>query len=330
MHDRARADTLGQIDLTGFGARLLLVLFTVTQVALAFASGGTADGTWQSILALVAVVGTATLLVLPGAFPLRLAAVFVVLGAVIVSTVLVTWQITPGQWPGYGAWHLGANTFLLTALALRGRIRAAWIGMGLMIAITILWTTTTGQGVMHGLDLVNRQASTLVIGTLFAFGLSRTARRIAAFNRAEDERATDDAAARASIAERNAQADRLVEVAGAALGRLAAGDTTTEAERIEMLVLEATLRDTIRARYFVFEQVLSSVREARRRGVNVVLLDDSDAVQVDVDRRPRLAPWLSPLLDGVENGSFTARLLIGSGGAQVAVVSNDREHLLTL
>ena len=61
-----------------------------------------------------------------------------------------------------------------------------------------------------------------------------------------------------------------------------------------------------------------------------MLLDDSDAVQVDVDRRPRLAAWLSPLLDGVENGNFTARLLVGIQGAQVAVLSNDREYLLTL
>jgi hypothetical protein len=313
------------LALTGPGAHLILLLYVVTQVTLAVTGGGDPMRTWQGVAALVLVLLAAVLTVRPGRYPLRLSRTIVIVLVVVVSTLVISWQLkTDGSWPGYSAWYIGADTFLMLALGLRGRYGWAWVGMGLMIALTVLWSTFTNQGPLHGLDLVAREAGLLLIGTLFAIGLDRTARRILELNQAETTKVSEGEAVRAASQERNRQVDRLEQVAGVALATIANGEPRTPTSQADYLALEATLRDSIRARTFAIEPLTSSARRARQSGIDVLLLDDMGSAEIPEDRRQSIVEWVTGLLEETHRGTFTARLRRTPQGFLATVVSTDR------
>ena len=59
------------------------------------------------------------------------------------------------------------------------------------------------------------------------------------------------------------------------LTRIADGAVPTRPMQVEAGLLEAQLRDEIRAPFFTGTPVIDDAREARRRGIEVILLDDS-------------------------------------------------------
>jgi hypothetical protein len=310
--------------LTRTRAVVLLGLFAVTEAALALTGGGPFDVTWQSVVSLVLIIGCAVMSLLPGPFPLGSRQTIIILAVIVVTTIIMSWSLpTNGAAFTYSSWQLGANTFLLFALALRGRIVLAWFGMALMSAITVLWTTTTDQGVESGIDLVDRQWGTLVLGTLFAIALVRSARSIQAATDVENKRIIDAEVERAGAEERARHLLQLETTAGPALRAIASGDPLDERSRREFLVLEAALRDQLRAVALSREPLLTSSRRARLRGVDVILLDDSEETVSDERLATDVAIWMADQLDSVSLGTFTARLRSDPEGFTATVVSGD-------
>ena len=335
MNDRGavgRTDIPALLQLTGRGAHLVLLLYLVSWTVLAITAGGDPMRTWEGGVALALVMAVSVLTVRPDRYPLRLSWTIAIVLAVAISTVLISWQLqTDGGWPGYNSWYVGANTYVLLALWLRGRYGWAWGGMAAMIVLTVYWSVATGQGILHGVSLVDKEAGLLIIGTFFAIGLGRTARRILEFNEAESTRIAEEQGARAAAEERNRQVDRLQNIAGQALAVIAAGGGSTSNERSDYLALEATLRDSVRARSFAIEPLISAATEARKRGLEVLLLDDVDQL-IALDKRQEIAGWVSSLLDAAQHGKFTARFGATRDGLAVTVVtsSDDRRHELRL
>lgn len=311
------------LELTGNGARAILMLFVVTQVTLAVAAGGAPMRSWRGWLALTLVIAAAALVVTPGPYPMRGSWVAGILAAVTISTVLMNWSLSTSGWPGYSSWHFGANTFVLLAVALRGRTAWAWAGMGIMIAATVVWTVSTGQGVMPAVDLLDRQAGTLLVGNLFALGLSRTMRGLQQVTQAQTARAAADEAIRAAADLRDRRLAALDRTATPALRAIAAGELSAD-ERSELLITEGMLRDSIRGGLLAQEPAVSRIREARRRGVDVVLLDDSGEVELPPDAAAEVVEWVAEHVDRAAAGSFTARISVTASGLVASIVSDER------
>ncbi len=319
-----RTDLAQLLDLTGPMTQAILLVFIVTQATLALANLGEVAHPWVTVIALIIVIGAAVVITRPGAYPLSLPRSLIALASVAASTTMVSSQLPTNGWPGYGSWHLGANTFILLYLALRGRNGCAWIGMVAMTAMTILWTVSTGQGVVAGVNLVDRQAGTLLIGTLFAISLARTGRRIGELNQAESRHAALQATADAASEERGKQVTLLQGQARPVLEMIANQGSITAQQRAEFLLLEATLRDSIRGNSLSQEPLRSSAEKARRRGVEVILLDDSDGQGLQPDMTLPVAAWMAGQLDELHDGRVTARLLPSARTSVASIVVEDR------
>jgi len=208
---------------------------------------------------------------------------------------------------GYGAWHMGAITFIYLVLALRGRARMAWIGFAIFSVITVIWSMLSVSDTLIGVNYAVRQAATLLIGTLFAMLLRRSALLTQAINAGHVLRSIDEAAHAAELAERTRMVGRLETHARPALNRIVAGAPFTDGELKNFALLEASLRDGIRAAGFTSPAVAIEIRAARSRGVLVTLLDDrgGDLVSRNLDR---VEETLIAELLQTPAGTITARL----------------------
>ncbi len=315
-----RTDVAKLIHLAGPVTNVLLAVFILTQVILAVSTLGGVLHPWVCVLALAIDLAAAVLMTRPGPYPMPLYVCLTVVGAVVVSTALVCWQLPPTGWPGYASWPFGANSFLLLFMCLRWRIGYAWIGMGAMMLVTVIWTTTTGQGWLEAVGLIDGQAGNLLIGTLFAIGIERTARRIAELNAARARREASQAAAEAITEERSKQIARLDADARPVLELIAGGTEFSPEQRAELLILEAALRDGIRAARLSIEPVISKAKDARRRGVELLLLDDSGEATEDAEKPAEFIDWVAHQLDNARGGKVTARILPRNREAVVSIV----------
>ncbi|MGV9860918.1 hypothetical protein ACWDTD_20010 [Gordonia sp. NPDC003425] len=100
----------------------------------------------------------------------------------------------------------------------------------------------------------------------------------------------------AAADERARQMRTLDRLAHPLLERITERESLSHAERMECALLEAHLRDRIRARLMCELGLDDVVDRARRRGVEVVLLDDSTS-WVDADTDAASVPAIEILLD---------------------------------
>ncbi|MGA1835743.1 hypothetical protein VD659_02310 [Herbiconiux sp. 11R-BC] len=329
------------------GAYALLALGLVSVATLAVTAGGPVMQSWFGLGALAATVATAGILFAPGAYPLALPrAVAAVVGTTAVS-ILLTAGLDGSGWPGYAAWHILAATLLLLALAVRGRIALAWIGFGLLTAVCMVWTTADGAGPAFGLMLVERESIALFAGSLFALLLRRLLRDRERLDALEAARAAEIAAGVTALEVRERHVQSLAAEVGESLRAIASGTPASAAERAGYAALEGALRDRIRGRGFCAEPAVSAVREARLRGVEVLLLDDTQGAPLPEGARGAVAEWLAQATAaaaadadagfapaearpagpewGAGPGSVTARMTLGAtaGELRVSIVVAD-------
>jgi hypothetical protein len=243
----------------------------------------------------------------PDREPFSMMSTLIVIAIVAVVTAISSWNIVDVVHPGYTTWPLGAMTFLLLVLALRGRRGWAWVGFGVLAVISLITATFTDQNLLMVANDVARQAGTLLIGTLFALVLRRSSQTITAIQANQLTRTTVAAASAAATRERAAQNARLERDARPALERILEPVPLSEDEQQHFLLLEATLRDGIRASGFSSERIAAATREARERGLTVVLLDDRGIDLVDGER-DLVESALLEQLNATVDGAITARL----------------------
>ena len=315
-------DSSRLIGLTSDGARIILMLFIISNFIFMIATADEMKNWIPPMIAVLIVNAAAILLVIdhPDPFPLRWT--LAVLFAVAISTVLVAFQLPDIEQVGRASWHLGANTWLLFFLALRRRSGFAWLGFTLMALITIAWAVTSGRGVLAGLLLLDTHAAILFVATLFGGFLRRTARLINEFEDRAIEGAMETAAASAAVDIRHQRVLELQASAGPLLERIARADhTPTEAERREYRAAEALLRDGVRGRSLATEPITSAATAARDRGVEVVLLDDRGELMGSTQVMMRVADFSVSALNRAQDGSVTVRLHPRGRDVAVSIVS---------
>jgi hypothetical protein len=300
-------------------------LFVVVHVVLAVAPDGLTPG---DVVELVLVTAAAALLALPRpmAVPVTVACVLALLTAAAIGS----WSLPPvPQAPDYRSWVLGAVTFVALGLAFRGRYLAAWFTLLCTAGIVITWSVVMHLGPLVGAGLIVRHFGTLLAGTLIAVALDRSARSAAAFEATERQELATAEAARARRVARQVAAQAVLDQAGPLLEQLAEGHPLDDRDRRELLVVEGALRDRIRAAGLLEPGLQGAVAAARRRGIDVLVLDEAGA-SVDEQQRRRASEWLTTELGAARGGRFVGRLVSREGAPRVSAVTDAGSRSLAL
>ncbi|TFC05575.1 hypothetical protein E3O42_03215 [Cryobacterium adonitolivorans] len=302
-----RSSLARSLDLTTPMARLILGLFVFVHGLLAIIDIVPGRPLALMLGAYLAIVLSGIALMRPLIRPFPRAQVAVALGLSGIGAMLMFGYLPASTDAPFAHWHLGAITLILVVLAARGQIRSAWMGYAVLALLAVGWAVETGQSALVGVDLVSRHAGTLLAGTLFVGGLGRSERDLRVLNQDDLARARQDATTVAAIRERKAQLRRVNVLARPTLLRLAEPHALSAAERAECLFVEASLRDAIRGRALFVEPVITAVNAARRRGVQVTVIDDSGESRPDSPAA--LALTVADVLDTVARGRVTVRVL---------------------
>lgn len=318
-----RTDVSRLLFLDTAPARLLVALFVVSNAVFTFATANVLANPWPAYLAMAIVNVTSVLLVRthPDPFPARDTAI--VLATVVASSTLMYLALPDEGSLGRATWHLGSNTWLLFFLALRRRAWFAWLGMALMVAVTAAWGVASGRGPLTGLTMLDTHIGILLVGTLFAMILRRTSARINALNERSVASAADAAATDATRQVRRARVTELADVAVPLLHWIAAGQVANEETRREFALTEALLRDSVRGRSLAVPAVVEAASAARRRGVEVTILDDRGSAPGDGEVLSRMVDAIVDALSRAHGGRVTVRLLPAGRQSALTIVAAD-------
>lgn len=307
------------IELTSRGARVVTWLYFSTIVVLALWTLDDVREPAPTILGLVLFAIGCVVLSRDTHDVLSLEATLFSVAVWPVVTLLISWQVERG---GHSQWYAGAATVSLFFICLRGRIVWAWIGFALVSGAIALWGATSELAGDTALSLIGRQLPILIVGTLFAIGLRRTTENIVRLTASTSARAATEAADLAATAERDRRLAELDTFVTPLLTQLVEGTPLTDDDRRGIAVAEAQLRDGLRARSLSVPLVVDAARRARLRGVDVVLLDDSDPTTLDPADLESVIAQVAEVLDEAEDGRVVARLL-PPGRPDVATVLLD-------
>lgn len=287
------------------GVRALVALFFVSQAVVAGIVGFSTDSAPVSFGVLTALALSGYLIVrVRGRGPVAAALVTAVpVAAGFGGIALASGPVSYAQ-----AWFVPAIGLVLGAVALLLRPMAAVAGMvGLLAGVIVI---SQGAG-SESIALALAAARTTLIVTL-AILMALVIRRARHLSVTASERAVSAIRARA----RDAAAQREIErrasdldaYARPLLERLAAGEHLSDADRSFARAVEGRLRDGYRAQALSREPLTQAVMQARTRGVDVVLLDDSGQAQHDDAVADAVADWMAPHVHQARE-RFVGRLL---------------------
>ncbi len=284
------------------------------------------------VLAMVLAVAATALVLRPGGrlrLPAASAVAVVVLVAALSAVMLTT---VPRPAAGLLVWHLFPVQLVLVTLVVRRR--PGWAVASLVaLEASIVWWCLSGP---DGWDGVLGWGS----GPVFFVGMALLVNRVllAISRRQAALRQQEDAAIDASVRRHVAVVQRALWVADlrsqtrSILERLSAVDgAVPDVLRDDALVVEATLRESLVARNVMSEELAGLTEGARRRGVEVRLVDS---------RHTHLPPVVAQaVLDAVRRGlaadavsRLVVRLAPEEGPSSASVLTEDAEgtHLVRL
>lgn len=250
----------------------------------------------------------------------------VVIGAV---NFLVLPQIITTGWPGYASWCTGAGNDLSCGLLMRGRPVYAWAGSAATTLAITYWVVSTGRPLLMIFTYMLGHYFTLVSWHGVAHLSTRATTQIAASQR---ETARLQAQQRA-----HEEADRIMTSRMASvrqrvtplLTQIANGKATTSELRSQAYLLEAELRDEIRAPFFTGTSIVASAQAARRRGTEVILLDDSgDTTTIDDRTRANAVNYVTKLLNITQSNRVVIRLNPPRRPTLLTIVTDDTRYRL--
>ena len=250
----------------------------------------------------------------------------IVIGAV---NFLVLPQIITTGWPGYASWCTGAGSDLSCGLLMRGRPVYAWAGSAATTLAVAYWVTSTERPPFMIFTYMLGHYFTLASWHGVAYLSTRATTQIAATQR---ETAWLQAQQHA-----HEEADRIMTSRMASvrqrvtplLTQIANGRAPTSELRSQAYLLEAELRDEIRAPFFTGTSIVTSAQAARRRGTEVILLDDSgDSTTIDDRTRANAVNYVTKLLDLTQSNRVVIRLNPPRRPTLLTIVTDDTRYRL--
>ncbi|GAB4584712.1 hypothetical protein [Nocardia sp. IFM 10818] len=311
------------LGLRGRSAWLFLLILEAT-IALYMVPYFGAAPQWAAFLGMALMLSAAAVVVAMPVDPLPLPVAFFAASAGPIATGLVLVTSTP-EHAHHSVWSAFASSYVFAVLVLRGRVRTAWAGV-LAVAAVLVLASLDSQ--IHSRAMIG---SLVPIGTVAAISVfaavMRPMQRSLRLLREEAMlRAAAEATMAAADSERTRQLARLDRVARDILERIADGAELSAAEREECRLLEAELRDGLRAPQLVTDELSDAARGARSRGVEVVLLDDGGFAGVPEWVRKRVIDAATRELDATNTGSVTVRVLPLGRRVLATVLANAPDH----
>jgi hypothetical protein len=296
----------------------LAAIFSAYHVVLGIYALSVPPSPWPSVVAM-ALYGAATALSLAPSpsirMPIALAAAN--LGVSTVGLILVLTQLDPRNDNGYATWIIGAVGTLMTITVVRQRPWFAWGGIAIMILTTLLWSRDILE-----LPALGAIGGPIWVGVAHAttVAIVRASRDARLFERAEQRAAEWHAQEEAEFFERRVRLGQMNRVVEPMLRLIVTSDgRLTEEERRECLHLEAAMRDEIRGRRLLDDAVRREALAARRRGVEVTLLDDGGIDDLDREEHARVTAVIAK-----EIGETTADRVV------VRTAHHDEEVAVTI
>ncbi|MGW4845304.1 hypothetical protein [Nocardia brasiliensis] len=271
-------------------------------------------------LAAALLAASTVLVVLDPGVPIRRSSALLVAAAGPVATLIVRDQVTAQLDARTSMWTAYTAGITLALLVLRGRNLLAWAGtVATWLAVVAAAGGASTAFVQGVVPLVN-----VVIAAAFAAIMRPTLRSLHELEAESTTRAANRARLDAQKAERKRQLDRLDLRARPMLERIATAVPFQPEEREECRLLEAELRDELRAPQLSTSEVLAAARSARRRGVEVMLLDDGGLETASLALRDLVRDIAVQELDNTDRGHVTVRVL-PPGRRNLATVLVDAE-----
>jgi hypothetical protein len=217
---------------------------------------------------------------------------------------IINSQLDPTHLTDYATWYvLGVGT-LLGATAVRGRRRVAWVGLAILVAEIAVWGGI-GSLATTGLPGV---FSLVVTGHAVSVGVERAVKATAELNKQAADLAFATAARETGNRVRSDLLEKTLRTALPALNLIAAlGGNLNEAQRREALLLEAGLRDEIRGANLLTDPMRAAIKAARRRGIEVLVMDEGGLDCLKEDERTTLLNKAAESIAVVEAGRLTIR-----------------------
>ncbi|WP_248490678.1 hypothetical protein [Tsukamurella sp. PLM1] len=216
-------------------------------------------------------------------------------------------------------WPIGAGAGLTSYLAVRGRTATTWLSVAMTAAVVVAWAVDRGHGALDGVLRCLPSATVTLTATFFALTLRPVATQTFRMRARTTERRAAEAGAETAREIRRRQRAFLDREARPMLERLATGMPLTAPEQLECRMVEARLRDSVRAPGLLSPRVAIAAEQARRRGVEVVLLDDGGLRDLAPAAAEAVRDRIADAVESARAGSVTARA-VPPGRALAATV----------
>ena len=304
------------------GVRLTVITFVLAQAVLAANQAVNSPQPLPAVLALASIYAAVALLGWRSLAQPDLVRSLAILGTITASSAIVLSPTLTGASAQWDTWYLTANSVLLAALALRKRIGLAWLGLALMLVLVVTSVLVNGHPATDATRLLTRPTALLTVSSVLGFCINRMLERITIMH-AGELAATKTLSFEANSAhERHAHSVSLGAKVGPLLTVLARGEVLVDADVRECLALEGALRDQARGGRLVRSPMVGATLAARRRSIDVSLLDDGRH-DLDDDQLDAVLAWMGEHLDRLPAGSFTGRLLPPGRTDRATVVTVD-------
>lgn len=222
----------------------------------------------------------------------------------VATSIVANLGITEGQTGTYASWYVGGLGVLFGIVAVRGQARLSWLAA---LIVTFEVIQEAGFAAIGPSGLVG-MVVLIAAGQATARSLARADREVQQLQEAEIQSQAAIVSAEAAGVERR---ERLQNVLTKALPALSYITSTkghlTEEQKVKLLRLEAGLRDDIRGRNLINDDVRAAAHSARERGVEVLLLDEGGLDDVPPSMRKLVLDKVVAALGSVTSGKVVVR-----------------------
>ncbi|WP_022881544.1 hypothetical protein [Gryllotalpicola ginsengisoli] len=299
----------------------LAALFSAYHVVLALTSLDVPRSPVPTVVSLVLFAAAITLSLLrPKARTLPLGVALFDLAVAVALPLAVTSQLDPDRSNGYATWHVAAVGTLLTVVMVRGREWIAWAGLAFLTVQSLIWA---GFAALGDLGVIG-SIVWVVAANVVMFAVQKTGEDAERFAQVERKASAWRAAYDAHVVERQRRLEHTYTLAEPLLTEIVrTGGDLSEEQRRECLLLEAMMRDEIRGRGLLDDEVRRVVTDARRRGASVSLLDEGGLDELGEADRARVLRRLARAIAGSDADTLIVRSAPRDGDAAVTVVGLD-------
>ena len=290
-------------------ARILVGVYAVAITIITIETRRGLSVFWPSLLSLLVLIAATIVLIAAPGDPLPWPATVSLSAAGPLAAVLTLSVVPVPLAMPLQAWTHGGATTIYCFMCVRGRVGSAWAGMVATMAVYVVWAHLTDQGVLSGFVTTVIDLGPLGMATVLSYTLRPNAKLTFELRAAAERQIADEAAAAAALEERDQRLGLLNELARPLLERIVDETPLNAAEKLSCELLEAHLRDRLRAPALIEPAINELVRDARIRGVDVDLIDDHGMEDADDQVREAILRAVADALRTVDCGAVRVRIL---------------------